>query len=263
MPATWVGWSAGKDFPMTSSGHISGDLTWITVPANIKKYGGRGMDGNGDGVASPWDMTDAAFAAACYLKSIGYQKGNETSIKTALAKYNGGNAAWQSGAAQKYANEVWSNGKQFESGAASSPITVAPGDITYPTTGRITSPYGGRGGEFHYGTDIGAGGRTNVPIVSVADGVVSYVGPLSTYGNIVRVQHNIDGYKFETLYAHLATYKVKKGDTVKKGQQIGVMGNTGNSTGPHLHFEVHVPVFVRQATNPVNPMTVIPTPPLK
>lgn len=266
MPATWVGWAAAKDYPMTSAGHIYGDISFITVPANIQKYGGRGKDGNNDGVASPWDLTDAAFAAACYLKSIGYQKGNETSIKNALAKYNGGNVAWQSGAAQQYAREVYDNGKQFELGV-SSPITVAPGDITYPTTGKITSPYGwrniGAGNEFHYGVDIGAGGRKKVPIVSVADGVVSFAGPLSSYGNIVRVQHNIDGFKFETLYAHLASYNVKKGETVKKGQQIAIMGNTGRSTGPHLHFETHIPVYVRQATNPVNPMTIIPTPPLE
>ncbi|PJO44946.1 peptidoglycan DD-metalloendopeptidase family protein [Lysinibacillus xylanilyticus] len=261
MPATWVGWNAAKDFPMTSAGHISGDLKWITVPANVKKYGGRGMDGNSDGVASPWDMTDAAFAAACYLKNIGYQKGNETSIKTALAKYNGGNVAWQGAAAQKYANEVWSNGKQFESGAASSPIAVAPGDVTYPTTGPIRQQYGGQ--VFHYGIDIGSAGRTNVPIVSIADGVVSYVGPLSTYGNIIRVKHNINGEDYETLYAHLASYSVKKGETVKKGQKIAIMGNTGKSTGPHLHFEVHKPNFVRQATNPMNPLRLIPTPPVK
>ncbi|MEB2280109.1 peptidoglycan DD-metalloendopeptidase family protein [Lysinibacillus xylanilyticus] len=261
MPATWVGWSAAKDFPMTSAGHISGDLTWITVPANIKKYGGYGLDGNGDGVASPWDMSDAAFAAACYLKNLGYQKGNETSIKNALAKYNGGYTAWQGGAAQKYAKEVWNNGKQFESGAASSPIAVAPGDVTYPTTGPIRQQYGGQ--VFHYGIDIGAAGRTDVPIVSIADGVVSYVGPLSTYGNIVRVKHNINGEDYETLYAHLASYRVKKGETVKKGQQIAIMGNTGRSTGPHLHFEVHKPNFVRQATHPMNPLRLIPTPPLK
>ncbi|HCG4536205.1 TPA: M23 family metallopeptidase, partial [Salmonella enterica subsp. enterica serovar Typhi str. AG3] len=142
--------------------------------------------------------------------------------------------------------------------------------ITYPTTGRITSPYGWRnlyGREFHYGIDIGSGGRKNVPIVSVADGTVSFVGPLSTYGNIVRVQHNVKGQKFETLYAHLASYNVKKGQVVKKGQQIGIMGNTdggsGRSTGVHLHFETHIPVFVTQKTNPVNPLSVIPTPPLK
>ncbi|MFY0520563.1 peptidoglycan DD-metalloendopeptidase family protein [Lysinibacillus sp. UGB7] len=262
MPLTWVGWAARNDFPTSSKGNIYGDISFITVPANIKKYGGRGKDGNGDGVASPWDLTDAAYAAACYIKSIGYQKGNTTSIKTALAKYNGGNIAWQSGSAQKYADEVYNNGKQFELGV-DSPISVAPGEITYPTTGSITSPYGSRWGAFHYGVDIGANGRSNVPIVSVADGVVSYVGPLSTYGNIVRVQHNIDGFVFETLYAHLATYKVKKGQTVKKGQQIAIMGNTGNSTGPHLHFEIHVPKFVKQATNPRNPMQYIPTPPLK
>ncbi|UZN01314.1 hypothetical protein OL548_34750 (plasmid) [Lysinibacillus sp. MHQ-1] len=90
------------------------------------------------------------------------KKGNETSIKTALAKYNGGNVAWQSNGAQGYANDVYSTGKQYELGV-SSPISVAPGDLTYPTTGRITSPYGwrdiGNGQEFHYGVDIGAGGR--------------------------------------------------------------------------------------------------------
>lgn len=267
MPLTWLGWSAARDYPTTSKGDILvDDLTFITVPANIKKYGGRGMDGNNDGVASPWDLIDAATTAACYLKTIGYEKGNETAIKTALAKYNGGNVAWKSSEAQGYANDVYSTGKQYELGV-SSPISVAPGDLTYPTTGRVTSPYGWRVidgvREFHYGIDIGAGGRTNVPIVSVADGVVSYVGPLSTYGNIVRVQHEINGEKFETLYAHLASMNVRNGQTVKKGQQIAIMGNTGRSYGTHLHFEFHIPVYIKQATNPRNPLNYIPTPPLE
>lgn len=264
MGATWVGWNAQKDYPISSVGAISGNIDFITVPENIRKYGGRGMDGNNDGVASPWDLTDAAYSSACYLKGIGYQKSNQTSIITALAKYNGGNNP--GAAAQAYAKEVWDNGKQFEMGMeAGAPISVAPGDITYPTTGRISSPYGwrdlGYGKEFHYGVDIGSGGRTNVSIVSVADGVVTYSGAHASYGNYIRVKHNIDGFKFETLYAHLASRKVKEGATVTKGQKIGVMGNTGNSFGTHLHFETHIPNYIRQATNPVNPLTIIPTPP--
>ncbi len=264
MGLTWVGWNAAKDYETTDKGHIFGDISFITDPANIEKYGGLGMDANGDGIASPWDLEDAAFSAACYLKRIGYNKGDLNNIKEVLAKYNGGNKPGAD--AYDYADKVISMGQQFESGANNT-ISVAPGDITYPTTGNVTSGYGWRdigfGQEFHYGIDIGSGGRKNVPIVSVADGVVTYVGPLSTWGNIVRVKHNVNGQEFETLYAHLASMSVKVGQEVEKGKKIGIMGQTGRATGVHLHFEVHLPEFISQAASSVNPLTVIPTPPSK
>ncbi len=111
----------------------------------------------------------------------------------------------------------------------------------WPASGRVTSEFGPRRSpitgrrEFHYGIDIAAPRGTY--IYAAANGVVS----VSTYrrglGNVIVVEH---GYGYSTLYAHLSGFAVSAGDTVHKGQLIGYMGSTGSSTGPHLHYEVHV-----------------------
>lgn len=95
-------------------------------------------------------------------------------------------------------------------------------------------PFTGRRA-FHRGVDF-ANGRTGAPIVSVAAGVVIWSGPRTSYGLMVEIDHG-NGYK--TRYAHAEKLLVKVGDVVMKGQQIGQVGSTGRSTGPHLHFEVH------------------------
>lgn len=124
---------------------------------------------------------------------------------------------------------------------------------------RLTSKFGwreiGRGREWHQGVDLASpvAGK-KVPIYASADGEVSYAAPLSTYGNSVRIVHKIDGVTYETNYAHLDKIMVKRLDKVKKGQQIGVMGNTGGSFGVHLHFEVHVGRYAAGQPNAKDPM---------
>lgn len=89
--------------------------------------------------------------------------------------------------------------------------------------------------KFHKGIDLRAPRRTNV--YATADGVVKYVQDKNqgTFGRVVHIYHN---YGFESLYGHLRFTKVKIGDVVKKGQLIGLSGNSGQSTGPHLHYEI-------------------------
>lgn len=129
-----------------------------------------------------------------------------------------------------------------------------------PTNGRLTSPYGwrnlGAGPEFHYGVDLA--NVTGTPIWAAADGVVSYAAPLSSYGNVVIVTHSIDGQIYTTVYAHLSAFNVSVGQEVTQGQQIAAMGSTGRSTGPHLHFEVHIGPWKGQAVGSVNPLKYIP-----
>lgn len=102
-----------------------------------------------------------------------------------------------------------------------------------PTVGRLTSTYGTRWGSMHWGIDLA--NRIGTPIVSTADGVVVEAGPASGFGLWVRVQHT-DG--TITVYGHVDRILVRQGQAVKAGQQIATMGNRGQSTGPHLHFEV-------------------------
>jgi murein DD-endopeptidase MepM/ murein hydrolase activator NlpD len=90
--------------------------------------------------------------------------------------------------------------------------------------------------EFHKGLDIS--GRTGSPIIAPADGVVTSVQK-KTYGLGILLTIN-HGYGLKTRYGHLSKILVKKGEAVKRGQKIALMGNTGRSTGPHLHYEVHL-----------------------
>ncbi len=113
-----------------------------------------------------------------------------------------------------------------------------------PVEGVITSGYGYRQGEFHTGIDISCyNHRDN--IFSVADGVVVFTGPQSGYGNVVEIEHHINGKKIYSFYAHLSKIKVSIGQNVEKSQAIANEGgdpyydpNPGNSTGHHLHFEL-------------------------
>ena len=120
------------------------------------------------------------------------------------------------------------------------------GGAVAPTTGRVTSCYGSRWGTLHAGVDIAA--PIGTPVFSPESGVVLQAGPASGFGLAVAVQHG-DG--TITLYGHVNRFFVSAGQTVTAGQQIAEVGNRGQSTGPHLHFEVHKGGLYANRTNPV------------
>ncbi|MEQ8173790.1 MAG: M23 family metallopeptidase [Syntrophomonadaceae bacterium] len=122
--------------------------------------------------------------------------------------------------------------------------TASTAFFTWPIRGAITSSYGWRSSGFHHGTDISA--RYGDSIQAAAAGVVAYTGYNGVYGKMIVIEHS-DG--SETLYAHLSSIGVSTGQRVKRGEAIGKIGTTGNSTGPHLHFEVKKG---RKYVNPVN-----------
>ncbi|MBP0979448.1 MAG: peptidoglycan DD-metalloendopeptidase family protein [Oscillospiraceae bacterium] len=116
------------------------------------------------------------------------------------------------------------------------------GELAWPVPGyyKISSPYGPRSFDgFHTGTDIAGPGIYGKNIVSANDGKVIFVntGGKGPYGKYIIVDH---GGGIVTLYAHLSSFSVSYGQSVTKGQTIGLVGSTGFSTGPHLHFEVRV-----------------------
>lgn len=109
----------------------------------------------------------------------------------------------------------------------------------WPAKGWVSSKFGYRVSpftnekEFHNGMDIAA--KSGSPIIAPADGIVTGIEKSYGYGNLLTVNH---GYGLKTRYAHLSKVLVKKGQAVKRGDIIANMGNTGRSTGPHLHYEV-------------------------
>lgn len=132
-------------------------------------------------------------------------------------------------AAEKAAAQPAPQARAIVPAAAQKP---AP-EYVKPTEGRFSSGFGARGGSSHKGVDIA--NSIGTPIKSVADGKVISAGPASGFGQWVRVQHN-DG--TITVYGHINTIDASVGEKVSAGEQIATLGNKGQSTGPHLHFEV-------------------------
>lgn len=130
-------------------------------------------------------------------------------------------------------------------------IAIQRTPFAMPVRGtRMTSAFGYRrdpitgGRRLHAGQDFG--GDRGTPITATADGVVITAGRQSGYGNMVVIRHD---FGFETRYAHLSSIAVREGQRVSRGDRVGGMGNTGRSTGVHLHYEIRV------NGTPINPMT--------
>jgi murein DD-endopeptidase MepM/ murein hydrolase activator NlpD len=123
------------------------------------------------------------------------------------------------------------------------------GRLRWPLdAGIVSSEFGARWGKLHKGIDIAA--DSGEPVYAVAEGEVIYAGNgLRGYGNVVIVQH--DGH-LSSLYAHNRELRVKQGDRVTQGTLLALLGNTGRSTGPHVHFEI------REGDTAVNPRSVLP-----
>lgn len=142
------------------------------------------------------------------------------------------------------AKEVVSQAHDFFNGRYDIPVDVFSEKILLsapmcqPVVGTLTSAYGYREDvytgqlDFHTGTDIAAAKGT--PVLSVYPGTVKEVGISSVYGNYITVSHGT----FETRYCHCLSVTAKEGDEVSAGEVIALVGSTGRSTGPHLHFEL-------------------------
>jgi murein DD-endopeptidase MepM/ murein hydrolase activator NlpD len=123
------------------------------------------------------------------------------------------------------------------------------GGLRWPLdAGIVSSEFGARWGKTHKGLDIAA--DVGEPVYAIADGEVIYAGDgLRGYGNVVILRHDR---KTSSLYAHNSELKVKQGDWVTQGTQIALLGSTGHSTGPHVHFEI------RDNDTAVNPRELLP-----
>jgi len=108
---------------------------------------------------------------------------------------------------------------------------------------RVSSPFGRRWGRMHKGLDLAA--KTGTPVYAVESGVVTRSKYLRGYGNLVEIKHSK---MYKTRYGHNSKRLVKVGQKVRKGQVIALVGSTGRSTGPHVHFEI------RQNGTAINPV---------
>jgi len=160
-------------------------------------------------------MAGSAFADDSFSVSVASAEGQKCLDTTAQQKYN---------------DEIESKRIVFPMEKGHYSLTSGYGYRTSPISGQV--------GEMHSGTDFAGPNRS--PILAVAAGEVMDAGPSVYGGQWVWLRHDINGKRYDSIYVHLTegSQKVKKGDTVKAGQQIAEEGSTGMSTGPHLHFEI-------------------------
>jgi murein DD-endopeptidase MepM/ murein hydrolase activator NlpD len=130
---------------------------------------------------------------------------------------------------------------QAQGAPGAGPIKRGSGNLVWPVNGPISSGFGGRaspggiGSTNHQGVDIPV--PVGTPVRAADGGRVAIAGPMGGYGNYLCIQHNGS---LSTCYAHLSSIGVGVGKNVSQGQVVAQSGNTGNSTGPHLHFEVRI-----------------------
>ncbi len=157
------------------------------------------------------------------------QKAAEEAAQKAAAERAAAEAAAAAAAARNApSRSTVSNGSSGGGGGASS------GPYVKPTAGRVSSCFGARWGTLHGGVDIAA--PIGTPIYAAHSGVVQRAGTASGFGYAVWILGD-DGYV--TVYGHVNQYFVRAGERVRAGEEIAEVGNRGESTGPHLHFEVH------------------------
>lgn len=209
--------------------------TWRTV----------GVDGDGDGIADPRNPVDAITTQARYMCDQVAQVrraglGGDL-VDLALAAYNAGFGAVQRfggippfAETQNYVRRIRRLAAELAVPQPTVPTGNGGGWVT-PVAGRCSSGFGARWGEFHKGQDLAA--PIGTPIVAAASGSVIAAGPASGFGLWVKLQHPGG---VVTIYGHINRYLVHVGQTVQAGQPIAEVGNRGQSTGPHLHYQVEL-----------------------
>lgn len=243
MDKTWVGWKYPGG---TKLGDLPDSID-ITDPKLIQKYGGYGVDANGDGKADPNDPVDAIHAAAKYL-AANYKPGIDWySRKGPVWYYNHDY--------ENYVLKVKEYAETFATPIADVPTSeVASGQFLWPLEGgRVTSQFGARfhpihkTRRFHNGIDIAK--PKGSPILASDGGKVIESRASGGYGWKITIDH---GNGYQTVYAHMypEDVKVSEGQIVSKGQMIALVGSNGWSTGPHLHFEV------KRNQRVIDPMTI-------
>ncbi len=248
MELTWVGWDFRYAYPDAQTANTRvGDINdkyqdLIKKPEVIKRFNGYGVDGDGDGVADPFNEVDAIFAAANYLAKHGMAEGN---IQSAIKAYN--NSMEYVEKVKRLAREFTqpvANRSNYSSGVNSGgwgwPLQRTSGvRMTSPFSWGYCTEYFGSRRCGHGGVDYAGPNITGDIIVATQDGMAYSRYEPDGCGYYVYILH---GNGVETYYCHMVepSHIPTTGKFVRKGDPIGKVGSTGRSTGPHLHYMVKV-----------------------
>lgn len=216
---------------MVSSASALGPMQFL--PSTFEQYG---VDGDGDGRRDIWNERDAIYSAANmltqrYEANLKNPKRRNNALWWAIWDYN--HATW-------YVEDVLNNAESFAAQEQSTPVANSEGWVSpLAEKAPITSEFGMRNHPVdrqvkqHNGVDVGIAEGT--PVHAAQKGLVTRAGWAGGYGYMVEIDH---GSGVTTRYAHLSEINVQIGQQVEKGEQVAQSGNTGKSTGAHLHFEV-------------------------
>lgn len=232
MPCTWTGWGHPSCGGLGRGAIPAADLV---NPSMIKKHGGFGIDGDGDGKADPFSLVDSVFSAANYLAQNGAAKGD---YRKAVFTYNH---------SEKYVSDVLGFMEKYVNYSPAPPPKAiqTAGGFNRPIGTAVTSRYGNRLNpvldiwRLHAGIDFDC--VTGDAIRASMAGTVSYAGwqsatnPKAGLGLYVWIEHP-GGMK--TSYGHMSALAVRVGQQVNAGDAVGACGTTGTSSGDHLHFEI-------------------------
>ncbi len=185
------------------------------------------------------------------IKSIAHLRSAVRKFKTNISevrKINHNKLSFDNYLFVPFSNDYFNDIKEKENSRLS--VVSEPSDFIWPLVKfeRISSKFGNRWGQLHTGIDLPA--QKGVPVVAAMDGRVVQSTFAGGHGKSIYIEHRNN---FYTRYSHNSVLLVKKGDFVKKGQIIGLVGTTGNSTGNHLHFEI------RYKDIPLDPLDFMPT----
>lgn len=167
-----------------------------------------------------------------------------SAFRDAMAQRTGRLIDWVTGDLTSLAQEIASREqslRELQTHLDKKTAVLAATPTILPAKGLVTADYGYRKSpftgkrEFHEGMDIAA--MPGSPVVATADGIVRFAGPAGSYGNVVFIDH---GHGFATAYGHNSKIRVHARQRVRRGEIIAYVGNSGRSTGPHVHYEVHV-----------------------
>lgn len=251
--ATFIeaGQKSGLD-PRYIVAHAAWETGWGTAPIFLKKHNAFGIAAYDDSpYASAYSFTDAKdgiIQGAVWIAENYYNSSYAQKTVNMMHRHSSGhNYATD----PNWANGVSSTMKGSEKYIpASTGVGFASGDGTTPSSSGLARPCTGGSVSSEYGPRILNGYEDNhlgIDIATTGDALAAASGNVlsatwhDSYGNYIVIDHgNIDGKNIKTLYAHLSSMAVSAGSAVKQGQKIGVLGNTGNSFGVHLHFEVKV-----------------------
>ena len=187
---------------------------------------------------------DRAEARPAILAQGGADAETRNALQEAVAQRTGRLMDWVVGDLTTLAQEIASREqslRELQTHLDKKTAVLAATPTILPIKGLVTASYGYRKSpftgkrEFHEGMDIAAPYGT--PVVATADGIVRFAGPAGSYGNVVFLDH---GHGFATAYGHNSTIRVHARQRVRRGEIIAYVGNTGRTTGPHVHYEVHL-----------------------